>query len=164
VEGDEESEEETRPSDGIRDFVLEVGMGDKTPELRALAESYIRRGTLCVMTVKVERPSCGEFDITWSYSIYRRRKARCSRGQVTTYDMVCSAQDVRVKTNKDKEVAEFPAKLTLFDFVPSNVLKKKGVTSKEDKKAVLNLSIGLEELGQTEARLGEQLKRLEKLF
>jgi hypothetical protein len=170
-EENEEDEEDARPYDRVRDFVLEVGMGDKTPELRALAESYIRRGTLCVMTVKVERH--GEFDIAWSYSLYRRGKARCSPGQVTTYDMVCDAQDVRVKTNKHK-VAEFPARLTLFDFVPSDVLKKKGVTSEKDKKAIMNLSMDLEELGQTEARLGdfwergrsmsEQLEMLEKLF
>jgi hypothetical protein len=168
---DEESEEEARPFDGVRDFVLEVGMGDKTPELRALAESYIRRGTLCVMTVKVERH--GELDIAWSYSLYRRGEARYSPGQVTTYDMVCDAQDVRVQPNKDK-VVEFPAKLTLFDFVPSDVLKKEGVTCKEDKKAVMNLSMDLEDLGQTEARLGdfwqrgrsmsEHLGMLEKLF
>ncbi|KAH8745095.1 hypothetical protein F5883DRAFT_654718 [Diaporthe sp. PMI_573] len=155
-EENEEDEDDARPYDRVHDFVLEVGMGDKTPELRALAESYIRRGTLCVMTVKVEHH--GEFDIAWSYSLYCRGKARCSPGQVTTYGMVCSAQDVRVKTNEN-EVAEFPARLTLFDFVPSDVLKKKGATSKKDKKAVMNLSMGLEELGQTEARLGDFRER-----
>jgi hypothetical protein len=164
-------EEEARPDDRVCDFVLEVGVGDKTPELRALAESYIRRGTLCVMTVKVERH--GEFDFAWSYTLYRRSNARCSPGRVTTYDMVCDAQDARVKTNKH-DVVEFPAGLTLFDFVPSSVLKKHGVTNKEDEKAAMNLSMSLEELGETEATLceplgegkaiSEHLKELEELL
>lgn len=120
----ENEKEEARPYDRVHDFVLEVGMGDKTPELSALADSYIQRGTLCVMTVKVERH--GESDFAWS----------------------C--------------------------FVPSSVLKKNGVTRKEDQKAVMTLSMSLEKLGETEARLDEfwergesmsqHLEKLEKLL
>jgi hypothetical protein len=148
----------------------EVGMGDKSPELRALAESYIKRGTLRVMTVKMERD--GEFDFAWSYSLYRRDKEKSSSGQLTTYDVVCDAQDVRAKRNNN--VVEFPAGLTLFDFVLSSILEKNGVTCRKDKKAALHLSMSSEELDETEARLvdhlergnhiSEQLKEIEKLF
>ncbi|KAL9575928.1 MAG: hypothetical protein Q9212_007553, partial [Teloschistes hypoglaucus] len=71
---EKEEEEEAWPDDPVQDFVLEVGMGDKTPILSALADSYIKRGTLCVITVKFERYQ--ESDFAWSYSIYRRGKAR----------------------------------------------------------------------------------------
>ncbi|KAI1382902.1 uncharacterized protein F4822DRAFT_434830 [Hypoxylon trugodes] len=132
-------------------FVLEVGMGDKTPILRELAASYIKKGTLCVMTVKFERH--GEYDYAWSYSLYRRGKAIHSPGQVTTYDMVCGQQDIRVKVNEHGMV-EFPVGLTLFDFVPSSVLKKHGVTSDKNKKAVIDLNMSLGSVNLLEVRLG----------
>ncbi|KAI4086068.1 MAG: hypothetical protein L6R37_008446, partial [Teloschistes peruensis] len=152
-EEDEEKdkEEEAWPDDPVQDFVLEVGMGDKTPILSALADSYIKRGTLCVITVKFERYQ--ESDFAWLYSIYRRGKARRSPGQVTTYDMVCDADNVRVIINKEG-VVEFPVGLTLFDFVPSRYLKENGVTRKKDKKAVVSLRMGPVALSATRAEVG----------
>ncbi|KAL9075444.1 MAG: hypothetical protein Q9157_004003 [Trypethelium eluteriae] len=155
-EDKEENEEGARPYDRVQDFVLEVGMGDKTPELRALAESYIKRGTLCVMTVKMENH--GELNFAWSYSLYRRGKARYSPGQVTTYDVAYDAQDVRAKTNKHMLI-KFPARLTLFDFMPSSVLKKHGVTDKKDEKAAINLSMRSAELSEIGATLFELCRR-----
>ena len=156
-QGEEENEkEEPRPFDNIQDFVLEVGMGEKTQFLSTLAHSYIERGTLCVMTVKMERQ--GKYDFDWSYSLYRRGKMRRFSEQITRYEVVCVVQDVRVKINKDN-VIEFPARLTLFDFVPSSVLKKNGVTRKNDKKAIMNLRMSSEQLDETEAKLGGLLRK-----
>ena len=138
-----EEEEEARPVDGIQDFVLEVGMGQKTQVLRELAQSYIERGTLCVLTVSVERQE--EFDFDWSFSVYRRGEARRLPGEVTRYEAVCTMQDARVKADQNGAV-EFPAGLTLFDFVPSSILKKNGVTGWDDKEAVMELCMGSDDL------------------
>ncbi|KAG7289872.1 hypothetical protein NEMBOFW57_006249 [Staphylotrichum longicolle] len=139
---EKEEEEEARPVDGIQDFVLEVGMGQKTQVLCELAQSYIERGTLCVMTVSVERQ--GEFDFDWSFSLYRRGEARPLPGEVTRYEAVCTMQDARVKA--DQNGVQFPAGLTLFDFVPSSILNRNGVTGWDDKKAVLELCMGSDDL------------------
>ncbi|KAJ6781972.1 hypothetical protein PWT90_02037 [Aphanocladium album] len=142
---------EPRPAHDVVNFVLEVGVGDKTPELRALAESYIASGTLCVMTVKVER--CGEHDIGWTYSLYRRGQARRSRGSATRYDVVCSAKDVKVEAT-EHSVAEFPVGLTVFDFLPAEVLEKNGVGGRELDETTLNLTMCSFDLDQTKLRLG----------
>jgi hypothetical protein len=124
----------------VRDFVLEVGVGDKTPKLRALAESYIKGGTLCVMTVKVEHE--GNLDFVWSYSIYRRRSVvTCSP---PPYDMVCDAEDVRMELNEENEI-RISKIFTLHDFLPSSVLQEHGVGDKNDSTAAIDLSITLEQ-------------------
>ena len=74
--------------------------------------------------------------------------------------MVCVVQDVRVRTNKHN-VIEFPGRLTLFDFVPFSVLKKNGVTCKNDKKTIMNLKMSSEQLDETEAKLNEMLNKKE---
>jgi hypothetical protein len=66
-------------------------MGQKTQVLRELAQSYIERDTLCVMTVSLERQ--GEFDFDWSFSLYRLGEARRLPGEVTRYEAVCTVQD-----------------------------------------------------------------------
>jgi hypothetical protein len=43
-------------------------------------------------------------------------------------------------------VVEFPAGLTLFDFVLSSILKKNGVTGWDDEKAVVELCMGSDDL------------------
>ena len=139
----------------VEDFVLEVGMGEKTQFLSMLARSYIERGTLCVMTVKMERHSGHDFG--WSYSLYRRGRLKCSSGQVTRYEVVCAAQDISVKRNKHG-VVQFPAGLTLFDFLPASVLERHGVTRKNDKKALLDLSMSLEELGRVRSKAGLEIE------
>ena len=62
--------EEARLYDGIQDFVLVVGIGKKTQALRELAQSYIERGTLCVMTVSAECQ--GEYDFNKQHVMKRQ--------------------------------------------------------------------------------------------
>jgi hypothetical protein len=134
--------EEARPRDGIQDFVLEVGMGRKTEVLHELAQSYIERGTLCVMAVSLGRQ--GKFDFDLSFSLYRRGEAHHIPGRVTTYETICTMQNERIEA--ENGVVKFPAGLTLFDFVPHGILRESGVTCRDDEKAVVDLCMGLDHL------------------
>lgn len=125
----------------VQHFVLEVGMGEKTNVLETLARSYIQRGTLCVMTVAIERQ--GKYDFDWSYSLYRHNEK---------YEVICDVRDERV-TGED-DIVTFPTGLTAFDFVPPDVLENKGVFGKIDERAIINLQIRLGLLQVTKGGLG----------
>ncbi|KAI4178538.1 MAG: hypothetical protein LQ346_007410 [Caloplaca aetnensis] len=104
--------------DDVLNFVLEIGMAEKSDHLRRLAHSYIERGTLCVMTIDIRRGN--DTDIFLAYSLYRRgEQDRVSAG-VPHYEVVESVTDVVVS----KKELEGSVTFTARDFFPAEVIEK----------------------------------------
>ncbi|KAL9005954.1 MAG: hypothetical protein Q9188_001283 [Gyalolechia gomerana] len=106
----------------IQGFVLEVGMEEKSKDLPMIAQSYIGRGTLCVLTADIHRS--GEYDgFSVAYSLYSRgRKTSPVAEGVTRYEVI-----ERVKDLVPKKVPGDSLNLTLLDFYPAKDLEKHGV-------------------------------------
>jgi len=111
--------------DRVQWFVLEIGMAEKSKVLPEIARSYIERGTLCVMTVNIQRG----FDFTVAYTLYRRgEKTSELVDGVARYEVVESSQ------------GDLLSSLTLWDFFPAAVLKEHGITDLGDQRVRLGLS------------------------
>lgn len=100
-------------------FVIEIAMAKKSNDLPRLAQSYIERGTLCVMTVDIRRGD--NVDIAFAYSIYRRGEKKRVLAGVPQYEVVVSVSDV-VISSKQEHNGSFM--FTARDFFPAEFVEE----------------------------------------
>ncbi|KAL8763586.1 MAG: hypothetical protein Q9184_000659 [Pyrenodesmia sp. 2 TL-2023] len=143
----------------ILEFVIEIAMAKKSNELSRLAQSYIKRGTLCVMTIDIRRGD--KVDFVYAYSVYRRGEKKRVLAGLPQYEVVVSVSNVVIPMKKGLNGSFM---FTARDFFPAEFVEEHKTGADEATLTIDHADLVARMLPEDYERYESMIEHLEELL